>query len=250
MTQLNAQGLTEEEFLKNYKPGDYENPSNTVDMLIFTVADDELKVLLIKRKDHPCIGKWALPGGFVNIDESLIDAAKRELKEETDLEDIYLEQLYTFGDDIYRDKRTRIITIAYMALIPHDSVKPVAGDDAAEVAWFGVKKDDDSLFVENKEKDISIKYDIKYEYIKNGRIKVKQTKITPNKNTKDELAFDHYDMLNIAIERLRGKLEDTPIALNLLPEEFTTEEIQKVYEIILNEKIDVAKIKSKLIHMT
>ena len=89
----NKDGLTEKEFLERYTPGDYDRPSVTVDMLIFTIDNNDLKLLLIKRKDHPFINQWAIPGGFVNIDESTIDAAKRELKEETNLENVYIEQL-------------------------------------------------------------------------------------------------------------------------------------------------------------
>lgn len=200
---LNAQGFTEEEFLANYKPGDYKNPSVTVDILIFTVHNGDLKILLIKRKDHPSIGKWALPGGFVEINEGLLDAAKRELEEETGIKDVYLEQLHTFGDDVYRDKRTRIISVAYMALIPDESVKPIAGDDAADAAWFNVKKEKDNLFLANEEKNISMRYKVIDEYVNYGELRIKETKITPHEDTKDELAFDHYDIINLGIERLR-----------------------------------------------
>ena len=117
MTQCNLkdmESMTEEEYLAQYKPSDYERPSVTVDMLIFTITRNQrLAMILIKRGGHPERGKWAIPGGFVEMDESLEDAAARELKEETDLDHIYLEQLYTFGD-VHRDKRTRVISVAYM----------------------------------------------------------------------------------------------------------------------------------------
>ena len=118
MSLKNKQGLTEEQFLARYDAGKYERPSVTVDMLIFTVTDEEnqnyrklpekvLRLLLIKRGDHPYIGQWALPGGFVEMDESLDEAALRELQEETNIKNIYMEQLYTWGD-IGRDPRTRL----------------------------------------------------------------------------------------------------------------------------------------------
>lgn len=95
MEKRNENGLTEKEFLEQYKPGDYEKPSVTVDMLVLGMSEklDGLKVLLIQRKDHPFIDCWALPGGFVNMDESTYQAACRELEEETGLKDVYMEQL-------------------------------------------------------------------------------------------------------------------------------------------------------------
>jgi len=95
---------------------DSAKPSVTVDMVVFTIIEGKLNVLLMKRGVEPSKGKWALPGGFVNIDEKLDDAAKRELFQETGVKDIYLEQLYTFGDP-HRDSRGRVITVAHFALI-------------------------------------------------------------------------------------------------------------------------------------
>jgi len=105
-----------------------------VDIVVFTVADQDLKVLLIKRGIEPYKGAWALPGGFVLEDESVDDAARRELAEETSVEDIYLEQLYTFGE-VDRDPRTRVVTVAYFALIDADSVEIHGGTDASQAAW-------------------------------------------------------------------------------------------------------------------
>src|SRR4051812_7785531 len=102
-----------------YDPTRYPRPSVTVDLVIFTIQGTDLKVLLVKRGVPPCAGMWALPGGFVHIDESLHETARRELAEETGLEgeDVYLEQLYTFGEP-HRDPRMRVITVAYFALVP------------------------------------------------------------------------------------------------------------------------------------
>ena len=125
------------ERLENYDPTDYERPSVTVDVVIFSLVDNDLQVLLVKRKYPPFAGIWALPGGFVHMDESLENAAMRELAEETGVTDVYTEQLYTFGAP-QRDPRTRVITVAYFALVPHHAIQHYPGDDAAETAWHSV----------------------------------------------------------------------------------------------------------------
>ena len=122
---------------KNYDPSIYDRPSVTVDVVIFSLVEDDLQVLLIKRKHPPYAGMWAIPGGFVQIDESLEVAAARELAEETGVTDVYIEQLYTFGKP-NRDPRTRVITVAYFALVPYDAINHRPGDDAAETAWFSM----------------------------------------------------------------------------------------------------------------
>jgi 8-oxo-dGTP diphosphatase len=116
---------------------DYPRPSVTVDLVIFTIAEDDLKVLLIKRGGEPFAGKWALPGGFVGIDESLETAAARELQEEAGVTNIYLEQLYTFGDP-GRDPRGRVISVAYFALIDAEQQRIVASTDATDAEWYSV----------------------------------------------------------------------------------------------------------------
>lgn len=120
-----------------YDPSKYERPSVTVDVVILTMRERRLEVLLIKRKRWPFEGMWAIPGGFVNPDESLEEAAKRELEEETGVRDVYLEQLYTFGDP-GRDPRTRVITVVYYALIRADHLNIRAADDAADARWFSI----------------------------------------------------------------------------------------------------------------
>ncbi len=116
---------------------DYPRPSVTVDVIIFTLRDNDLQVLLIKREHPPFKEMWAIPGGFVGIDESLEEAVLRELEEEAGVHDVYLEQLYTFGD-VGRDPRGRVITVAYFALIPAPAPSPRAGDDAAEACWWSM----------------------------------------------------------------------------------------------------------------
>ena len=124
---------------------DYPHPAVTVDIVIFTLRADELKVLLIKRALSPFQGEWALPGGFVDLDESLDAAARRELEEETGVAGVYLEQLYTFGTPD-RDPRERVITIAYYALIPSDRIVLQAATDAEGVSWFGLEELPDLAF--------------------------------------------------------------------------------------------------------
>ncbi len=117
----------------------YPHPAVTTDIVIFTIRQDELKVLLIKRALPPHQGEWALPGGFVNLDESLEEGARRELEEETGVSGVYLEQLYTFGQPD-RDPRERVITVAYYALIPTDKIEIRAASDAEGVSWFGMEE--------------------------------------------------------------------------------------------------------------
>ncbi len=119
---------------------EYPKPALTVDCVVFGYDDEqELKVMLIQRDIPPFQGEWALPGGFVHLDESLEDSAMRELKEETGLEDVFLEQLYTFGD-VGRDPRERVITVAYYALINLSEQTVIATTDARDAAWFSISK--------------------------------------------------------------------------------------------------------------
>jgi 8-oxo-dGTP diphosphatase len=113
---------------------DYPKPSVTVDMVIITLRGEELQVLLVKRDVAPYKSRWAIPGGFVQINESLEAAARRELREETGVIDVYLEQLYTFGNP-GRDPRGRVISVAYIALVPAP-LAVEAGSDAREARWW------------------------------------------------------------------------------------------------------------------
>lgn len=140
--ERNAAGETLEEFLDAYDPNRYQNPSVTVDTIVIrhprnpvTVAQG-LEILLIKRGNHPSIGRWALPGGFVNYREDTIEAARRELEEETGLSGLPVEQLRAWGE-YKRDPRTRIVTVAYLALI-EEGLEAKAGDDASDAGFFHV----------------------------------------------------------------------------------------------------------------
>ena len=119
---------------------DFPRPSVTVDVVVFAILTGKLQILLIRRLHEPFAGYWALPGGFLEIDEDIESAARRELAEETALADLYLEQLYSFGKP-GRDPRGRTITVAYYALLSADKAgETFAGDDAAEAQWFGIEQ--------------------------------------------------------------------------------------------------------------
>ena len=173
----------------------------TVDIVIFTIQEQVLKVLLVKRLIPPFVGQCAIPGGFVLEDENLDQAALRELREETGVSDVYLEQLYSFGK-VDRDPRGRVVTVAYFALISADRML-TPGSDAAEAAWYAV----DDL---------------------------------------PPLAFDHSEIVEYALERLRNKLEYTTVGFQLLPPKFTLTELQAVYEAILGKNLDKRNFRRKM----
>lgn len=232
MEVRNKDGLTEAEFLAQYKPSDYERPSVTVDMIILGMGKSlsKLKLLLIKRKDHPFINKWALPGGFINPDESAYQAACRELEEETGLKDVYLEQFYTMTKPS-RDPRMWVMSIDYLALI--QTTDAIAGDDASEAVWFDISLNDDRLELYNQEHGLmSIYYLDKIEF-SNGSIFRKEG-FTARHSVGFELAFDHVDSIIEAILRLRANFETSDVAFTLVNKEFTLPDLQRVYEVILD----------------
>lgn len=251
----NKQGLTEEEFLAQYKPSDYPRPSVTVDMLLFTIENNALKLLLIRRKNHPYMYCWALPGGFVGIEESIEQAVYRELAEETNLtQDVYFEQLYTFGE-VNRDPRMRVITCAYISLTPSSNIKNTrAGDDAEDAAWFTVElveayqnqqENCYELTLCNAEKNLRLKYTVKEKA--EGMRKVYDIAVNPASGGK--LAFDHAHSIHMALQRMKNKVNYTPIAFCLVPKQFTLGQLQKVYEVLLGEKLDRANFRKAVRHM-
>jgi 8-oxo-dGTP diphosphatase len=183
----------------------HPRPSVTVDCVVFGLDEDDLKVLLIERDVEPFLGRWALPGGFVLPDESLEDAARRELAEETGARDVYLEQLYTFGRPD-RDSRDRVITVAYYALVKMSSHTLQAATDARNAAWFSL-------------------------------------------NDLPTLAFDHDEILQMAHQRLVGKVRYQPIGFELLPEKFTLTQLQRLYEIVLDRQLDKRNFRKKILSM-
>jgi len=183
----------------------YPRPALTVDCVIFGYDSQKLDILLIKRGIEPFKGQWALPGGFVRMEESAEEAAIRELQEETGLLNVYMEQLYTFSQPD-RDPRGRTVSVAFFALInKNDFLKPQGGDDASEAEWFN-------------------------------------SKILPN------LAFDHKEIINTALTRLKGKIKYQPVGFELLPEYFTLVQLQELYEIILETPVDKRNFRRKILN--
>ena len=184
-----------------------ERPTVAVDLILMSVIDGRPTVLLMRRDRPPFQGVWALPGGFVGIAESLDEAARRVLAEKAQMSDAYVEQLYTFGE-VPRDPRMRIISVAYFALLPAErfaaALKAAPDLALAEVAvpWKGEA---------------------------GGPVEMRLAQGDPL-----TLAFDHGEMLSVAMRRLRGKLDYSGVAFALLPERFTLRALQDVYEAILD----------------
>lgn len=242
----NEQGQTLIEYLEEYNPNLYENPSCTVDIVLMTVSEDVLKLLLIKRRNHPWIGQWALPGGFVNMDEDLDVAAARELEEETHItQNTYFHQLYTLGT-VNRDPRTRIISTVYFSMTPEENIKNTyAGDDAKEAEWFTItkvvekinkKERVSKLSLVNEKRNVQMHYEIHDLAMKNYI----QTRSKLLKESNSELACDHIKAINMAMDQLKNRSTGTGYLFNLLPKEVTLREIQRVYELIQGKKTDTA----------
>ncbi len=222
--EKNELGQDLESFLEEYDTNKYENPSVTADMIViqhpkeFHTVEEGLKVLMVKRRNHPSIGYWALPGGFVNIREDIDLAAKRELLEETGVDDVAIEQLYTWGE-AWRDPRARIVTVAYLALL--DEGREVkAGDDAADAVWFDIKlsKKEEveevnsrgsnriktlyELVLVNEEKKVEFDATVEVSYNKTGIMKEYQYQVL----TSNQIAFDHPRFIVQALLHIEGVL--------------------------------------------
>jgi len=181
---------------------EYPHPAVTVDCTVFGLADNELSLLLIERGGAPFAGTWALPGGFVKIDEALADAARRELQEETGVADLYLEQLGAYGAP-ERDPRERVITVAYLAIVNLFDHPVHAATDARNAGWFSV----DDL---------------------------------------PKLAFDHAEIVDASLERLREKVRREPIVFEFLPDRFTFRQLQQLYESVLGHPVDKRNFRKKI----
>lgn len=226
---------------KNINKTRMDNFVLSTDMLIFSVSKGKAKtcrnlsdkyfsILLIKRNKEPYEGKWCLPGGFVREEETIDMAAERVLAKETNLHNIYKEQLYTFGD-LNRDPRTRVISTAYMALIDKEKITDKLNKEAR---WFNIHMEENNnkikITLDNEaetitfsiEKELKEKTTNKYEY-----------KIIEN----DNIAFDHAKIIIMGIERMKNKVRDTDIIFNMMPEYFTLGELQQIYEVILDKKL-------------
>jgi len=174
-----------------------------VDCVVFGFDEGELKLLLIERGLEPFKGRWALPGGFVRVNETLDEAARRELVGETGLKNVFLEQLYTFGE-VERDPRERVVSVAYYALVKLSDHRAKAATDAANAQWFPVSK-------------------------------------------LPKLAFDHAEILRMALARLQGKVRYQSIGFELLPEKFTLSQLQHLYEAVLETELDKRNLRKKVL---
>lgn len=201
---------SEEEFLEGYDPNAYERPSLAVDVALIGLTGDALGTVLLRREAHPFSGFAALPGGFVALDESLDAAAERVLRDKAGVEGVFLEQLYTFGA-LGRDPRTRIVTVAYYALVDGRSFAQIATDGGA----------------------IAARLEVPWEGETGGPVDA----VGPD-GAALELAFDHADILGMAVKRIRGKLDYTPIGFQLLPPAFTLRQLQHVHEVVLGRPLN------------
>lgn len=174
-----------------------------MDLAIFTVNEHKLKVMLVKRAEEPFQGTWSLPGGFLKAGESLDEAAQRVLNEKVGVDHVYMEQLYTFGDP-QRDPRSRVITVAYIALIPWQSLPQPESKKISDLNWASVNQ-------------------------------------IPN------LAFDHKAIMNYAVKRLRAKVSYSNIVHGLMAKQFRLSELQTMYEIILNDKLDKRNFRKRML---
>lgn len=181
----------------------YKHAVIATDIVIFTVQNDMLKALLIKMKKSPYQDAWAAPGGLVKPKESLDQAARRILKDKTGVKNVYLEQLYSFGE-VNRDPFGRVVSVAYFALISYDGLILHTTGEYGGLAWFAAKH-------------------------------------------LPKMAYDHKEIINTAVARLRAKLEYSNIIYHLMPEEFTLSELQNIYEIILDRKLDKRNFRKKLL---
>jgi 8-oxo-dGTP diphosphatase len=219
----------EERFLEKYEAGAYARPSVTVDLVILTVLDNDLKVLLVQRNEHPFKGRWALPGGFVRVSddrkdqgEDLDAAARRELEEETGLSketagDFFLEQVKTFGRP-GRDPRMRVISVAYYALVDRGRFEGALDGASLRVA----------------------RVDVPWEGETGGAVDVHvdDPRAGALASPLATLAFDHADILGTAVKRIRGKLDYSPIGFQLLPSTFTLLDLQRVHETVLGRPLN------------
>lgn len=180
----------------------YPHPAVTTDCIVFGFDGTKLNLLLINRGIEPYKGSWALPGGFMKIDETAEQGALRELQEETGVKDIYIEQLQAFTA-VDRDPRERVMTIAFMAFVRQEKYEVIAGDDATKAQWFPVK----SL---------------------------------------PQLAFDHKEIITLALDKLRWKMTYEPLAFRLLNKTFTISQLQTIYEVVFDKRFDRRNFHKKL----
>lgn len=200
----------EAEFLAAYDASAFERPSVAVDVALLTVDEGQLRAAVYQRTAHPGLGRFALPGGFVRMDESLEEAAQRVLKDKLGLAQVFIEQLYTFGSPA-RDPRTRILSVAHYALVAPARFEALAESGArsgrVHVEWSGETGGPAAVLDEETDEALP-------------------------------LFLDHEDMLGLAVQRIRGKLDYAPVGFQLLPDSFTLRQLQEVHEAVREEPLN------------
>ena len=201
----------EPEFLARYDATKYDRLSVAVDVVLVAAFEGDLSTLLIRRGEHPFLGQHALPGGFLKKNETLEEAATRVLRSKANLAGVFLEQLYTFGEP-RRDPRTRVISVVYYALVDEARFRAAATGERE---------------------------------VRSGRIRVSwegetggPVRVVDEKNRTLPLAFDHADIVGMAVKRLRGKLDYAPVGFQLMGETFTLLELQRVHETVLGRTLN------------
>lgn len=210
----------------------YPRPSLTADVVLFAMGELDLSVLLIKRKSPPFKGSWALPGGFVDENEPLEKAARRELEEETSVTGVPLEQLGAFGDP-GRDPRGHTVSVAYYSFVHADSIAPRAGDDAKEVAWVPLRK-------------LALATPAAKPAKKTAAAAKKQKR---GEGEKVALAFDHGKVIESAFRALREQLDYPvrPTRFSLVPQRFTLAQLRRVYEAIAGSKLHAGSFNRRIL---
>lgn len=261
----------EKQYLEQYRIEDYERPSIATDIGVFTIMEDgeqdnfrklperALKILLIRRATYPYKDCWALPGGFCRPGEDVMETAKRELYEETGVENAYLQLAGIFGEKD-RDPRGWIVSHTYMALFDGKDYKIRGGSDAWEAKWFTINL---SIVEQNKEVNgeqvlLSTLYQLELSHQESGihfQVQIRENKefIEYHENVRyewvegEELGFDHGKIILYTLLRLRKKVKcDLRLAFDLMPEYFTLAQLQGTFELLLDEKLTTPNFRRKI----
>ena len=210
----------EARFLADYDPNAFERPSVAVDVVLLSAFEGHLSTLLVQRHEHPHKNRWSLPGTFVRLPESLDDAAARALHDKAGLSNVFLEQLFTFGAP-RRDPRMRVIAVAYYALVDRKRFAAAA---------------------EHKPDVVACRLEVPWPDEVGGPVGARDAAGAPL-----ALAFDHAEILGLAVKRLRGKLDYAPIGFQLLGELFTLFDLQRVHETILDRKLNKDSFRRRIV---
>ncbi|MDE6661233.1 MAG: NUDIX domain-containing protein, partial [Anaeroplasmataceae bacterium] len=230
---------SDEEFLKNYNSDDYEKMSITTDITLFSVSDKKatsyrkkngksFSILLVERESAPFMSRYCIPGGFLSLDEKLLDSAKRILFTEANIEDVYLNQFHTFSD-IDRDIRGRVLSVSFLGLIDKSKI---VNDLKPKASFFDLafNQEENILTISFKNEDKEFSCKVKKMMDSYGIVSFSEIE-------NEYLAFDHLKIIAAALEYLKNQIQTEDIIYHMLPNEFTLKELQMVYEAILGKKL-------------